>query len=238
MGRLAIVQQPPRRSAEWSKTTFLGRLSAATRTHLLSLGTTRTYANGEVVLEHGASTDHVVVVLSGAVKVIAYTEHGEAALLAIRIRGDLVGEQAGMDGKPRSASVIACGEVLVRSVRLDDMKSFLRREHEAHDEMRRMVSERWRSSDQLRVDFFGSNARSRLARVLIEVAKMGGWDSEERWPLNIPLTRAELGSLASMPLSTAEKQARQLTNEGLVATDQGRITLLDTAKLRAIADSG
>jgi CRP/FNR family cyclic AMP-dependent transcriptional regulator len=197
------------------------------------LGYPRTYDDDERILEQGASNDHVVVVLSGAVKVVAYSEHGEAALLAIRVRGDLVGEQAGIDNNPRSASVIACGEVLVRTVSLGDLK----RVPEVDQQVQRMVSERWRSSDQLRVDFFGRNARAKLARVLIEVATMGGWRAEPRWELNIPLSRAELGSLASMPFSTADKQARQLISEGLVAIEQRRITLLDTAGLRAVADA-
>jgi CRP-like cAMP-binding protein len=200
---------------------------------LLALGNRRTFKSGKLILEQGASNDHVVVVLRGAVKVVAYSEHGDATLLAIRIRGDLVGEQAGIDNNPRSASVIACGDVFAQTLSLLDLKRLPDVEHQ----VQRMVSERWRSSDQLRVDFFGRNARARLARVLIEVATMGGWQAERRWELKIPLTRAELGSLASMKPSTAEKQMRQLLAEGLVATDQQRITLLDTGALRSIADS-
>jgi CRP-like cAMP-binding protein len=230
---MAIVQQPHGRTPNWPKTTLLGRLTGEARTKLLTLGKPRTFKNDELILKQGASNDHVVVVLSGAVKVVAYSEHGDTTLLAIRVRGDLVGEQAGIDDNPRSASVIACGEVLVQTFSHIDLKRLPDVEHQ----VQRMVSERWRSSDQLRIDFFGRNARAKLARVLIEVATMGGWQAEPRWELKIPLTRAELGSLASMKPSTAEKQMRQLIVEGLVAADQQRITLLDTAALRAIADS-
>lgn len=199
---------------------------------MLKLGTARTYGHDKPILEQGASNDHVVVVLRGTVKVVAYSEYGPA-LLAIRVRGDLVGEQAGIDKNPRSASVIACGEVLVRTIPLNELKRLPDVDHQ----VQRMVSERWRSSDQLRVDFFGRNARARLARVLIEIATMGGWQAEPRWELKIPLTRAELGSLASMKAGTAEKQMRLLIVEGLVAADQQRITLLDTDALRLIAES-
>jgi CRP-like cAMP-binding protein len=211
---------------------LLGRLSRESRAKLLALGTSRTYGNEELILEQGASNDHVVVVLSGAVKVVAYSEHGDSTLLAIRIRGDLVGEQAGIDNNPRSASVIACGPVHVRTIAFNELK----RVPEAAHQVQRMVSERWRSSDQLRVDFFGRNARAKLARVLIEIATMSGWESEQRWELSIPLSRAELGSLASMPFSTADKETRKLIADGLVVVEQQRITLLDTDALRLIAD--
>ncbi|HEX6342637.1 Crp/Fnr family transcriptional regulator [Umezawaea sp.] len=207
-------------------------MSNESRAQLLKLGTARTYENDKRILEQGASNDHVVVVLRGTVKVVAYSEYGPT-LLAIRVRGDLVGEQAGIDKNPRSASVIACGEVLVRTIALNELK----RVPEVDVQVQRMVSERWRSSDQLRVDFFGRNARAKLARVLIEIATMGGWEAEPRWELKIPLKRAELGSLASMPPSTADKQMRQLIVDGLVAAEQQRITLLDTEALRLIADS-
>ncbi|MDX3850432.1 cyclic nucleotide-binding domain-containing protein [Streptomyces sp. AK02-01A] len=54
--------------------------------------------------------------LDGVVKATGRTEDGRDALLAVRMDGDLVGELASMDARPRSATVTTCGPVTARRV--------------------------------------------------------------------------------------------------------------------------
>jgi len=236
--READIDQPPqRRSPGWPATTLLGRLRPPTRDRLLVLGTTVSYPDNDVILKHGERGDNVVLLLSKAVKVVVHSEHGPTALLAIRIRGDLVGEQSVIDHNPRSASVIACGDVLARSIGRGEFEAFLRRAPDAELELRRMVSERLRWADQRRVDFLALKAYARVARVLVEVAKTCGWTDEETWELDIPLTQEELGSLASIARRTVEQQMKRLIDAGLVRTAYRRTSLLDMAELQRVANS-
>src|SRR4051794_7834763 len=82
-------------------------LSPSTVSSLVRIGAERVYRPGDVVVREGESTTFVVLLLEGCVKVTANTADGGRALLAVRGGGELVGELAGLDGEPRSATVTA-----------------------------------------------------------------------------------------------------------------------------------
>lgn len=83
---------------------------------LHGLGTRRVYSHNEALMIEGEPGDRVVVLLTGWVKVVAATEDGGEALLAIRQPGELVGELAVLDGEPRSAGVLAVRTSTTREI--------------------------------------------------------------------------------------------------------------------------
>lgn len=91
-------------------------LSESARDGLLSLGSSREYSMGSRLFMEGDTSKHVIVLQVGWVKVVAETEEGGQALLALRSRGDLVGEQAALENKPRSASVICASLVMAHVI--------------------------------------------------------------------------------------------------------------------------
>ncbi|WNV82768.1 Crp/Fnr family transcriptional regulator [Umezawaea sp. Da 62-37] len=205
---------------------------------MLKLGTRLSHEDGTRILEQGNRDEHVVVLLSGVVKVVAGVENGDLALLAIRVGGDVVGELAAYDGNPRSATVIACGEVVARSIPLAEWKRFVEETPKVHTPLLRMGSERFRWADQRRVEFFANGSYSRVARVLVELAKTCGWTTETRCTLPFALTAVELGSLAGIKGRTAERHLHALKKAGLMLGGSGQTVLPDVAKLRDVADSG
>src|SRR6516225_2713495 len=104
-----VTRAPSRRPGPWPEGTVLGALTDSSREALLSIGTLRRYPAGSTLIMEGDPSTYVVVLIDGWVKVTATTEDGGQALLALRSGGDLVGEQAALDGQPRSASVISAG---------------------------------------------------------------------------------------------------------------------------------
>src|SRR4051794_23108735 len=89
---------------------FLGKLSPADRPALLGLGNRRTYEPRHHLLDEGGHDAFVLVILAGWCTVWRSTERGPL-ILALRQSGELVGEMAALDGRPRSASVTALGAV-------------------------------------------------------------------------------------------------------------------------------
>ena len=68
---------------------------------------------GLVLIREGDPGTAVYLLLAGSVKVTGATDEG-GSLLAIRVGGDLVGELAVLDGRPRVATVTTPGPVLSR----------------------------------------------------------------------------------------------------------------------------
>jgi len=76
---------------------------------------TRRFADGDIILKQGAIGDEMFVIESGSVRVFR-TIAGAETLLGVLKPGEVFGEMALFDYKPRSASARAVGETVVRVV--------------------------------------------------------------------------------------------------------------------------
>lgn len=89
-------------------------------------GLGKVYGDGEEIVRQGETGDCMYVIQKGQAEAIQGKE-GKAVRLAVLGEGDVFGEMALFERKPRSATVRALGEVRVLTI---DKKTFLRRVHE------------------------------------------------------------------------------------------------------------
>jgi CRP/FNR family cyclic AMP-dependent transcriptional regulator len=85
------------------------------------------HADGEVVVEEGATDDKLRVVLSGALAV-AKKSGDDWLRLNVLTAGDLAGELAFMDSTPRYAALVAVGPTKVFSLQRPALESLLERD--------------------------------------------------------------------------------------------------------------
>jgi CRP/FNR family transcriptional regulator, cyclic AMP receptor protein len=224
----------------WPRSSLLARLTASDREELLRLGTRATYPSQQVLIRHGDPEDHAVLLTQGFTKVVVDTENGYEALLAIRVGGDLVGEMATLERKPRAATVISCVRTVAHLIPADLFIAFLEGHPGVHREVSRMLSERLRFANEQRVAFAALPAAARVARILTEIAQAYGRnDSDHHWELGLSLNRADLASFAGVSLSSAEKALHGLRELGVLGQRGRDILILDLPALsRAAAGLG
>ena len=99
------------------------------RAALSRLGRTAVYPPGTVMCVEGDPATHVFVLVNGWVKIVGVTSEGHELTLALRGRGDTVGEMAAETTGHRTATVQAIGTVRALVVPDDKFSSFL----DAHD---------------------------------------------------------------------------------------------------------
>jgi CRP-like cAMP-binding protein len=85
--------------------TFWEALDPADQAALRRTSTQLSLPADRQFLAQGEDSDHLIVLLRGWVKVVAQSHAGYRALLALRGPGELLGEQAGLEGRYRSASL-------------------------------------------------------------------------------------------------------------------------------------
>ena len=96
---------------------------------LADLVTVRDLAEGEILVNEGATDDHVHVVVSGALAVAKQMQpSGQWVNLNVLTRGDLAGELAFMDDNPHYAALRAAGPTRVLSLKREKLESLLTRE--------------------------------------------------------------------------------------------------------------
>ena len=119
---------------------------------LEDLGERATFPAAATIVAHGESSDRVLLVRGGRVRVIVRAPSGAEAELAERGAGELLGDVSGIDGQPRSASVVALDEVGGVVVPLRAFRGFLMDHPRVAISLLELVSRRLRESDARRVE--------------------------------------------------------------------------------------
>ena len=222
---------------QWPMRTLLDRLAPATARALLNLGVEQRVPAGRVLIREGAAESHVIVLQHGITKVTAATADGRSALLSIRVAGDLIGEMSALSGTPRSATVTMCGAGTIRLVHRRDFTPFLSSYPDAALMLAAMVADRLAWSNRQRIDFTSYPVKTRLARILTEMAELYGL-SRARGALEIGvrLTQPELATMCGAAEISVQKALRDLRRSNVVTSRYGRITVWDLSALRGSAD--
>jgi CRP/FNR family transcriptional regulator, cyclic AMP receptor protein len=225
-------------SGPWPPGTLLHRLDPESRAVLLALGARRRAGPNTALLRQGEPGTHVVLLRQAFVKVIVPTVDGRQALLGLRISGDLVGEMAALNDRPRSATVVTCGEASYSVVRRAELRSFLARYPGAALELAGMVADRLRWANRRRVDFTAYPVKIRLARILSELAAAYGVRTEEGLEIGVELTQPELAALSGAAEPSVQRALRELRGEQLVSTGYRRVMVRDPTGLRTVGQLG
>ena len=207
---------------------FWPLLSDDERTALAGLGRTTVYPPGAVMCVEGDPNTHVFVLVDGWVKIVGVTSDGHELTLALRGRGDTVGEVAGETTGYRNATVQAVGTVRALIVPYERFSSFLDAHDGADRAYRRMVTRRWNDAESMLRARSVTSGAQRLAGLLLELA-----DSELQTAMT--LTQEELASLTGASRATVTRALSNWRRRGIIRTGQRDITITDLAALRKIA---
>jgi len=203
---------------------------------MLKIGSYRSYSSEELLMREGDRTDFVVLLLHGWVKVTAATDNGGFALLAIRHGGDLVGELAGLDAEPRSATVSAAGDVLGKTISAEAFVAFLRHQPEVHQVVSTMIAARLRLATRRQVEFGGFSVAVRVARVILELERAyGQTGADGARSVGVSLTQPELAALVGAAEPTVHKVLRELRQRRVLETGYRTVTINDIEALRRAA---
>jgi CRP-like cAMP-binding protein len=219
-------------SADAPTTGFLAALDPAARQALHDRGTRRSFRRGTTLFHEGGSSDRVVVVLSGRVKVSTVTEDGKEIVLAFRGPGDLLGELAAIDGGPRSATVSSLEPVVALVVAASDFRAFLADNPPIALLLLQMLSRRLRDADRKRVEYGAHDTLGRVAARLVELAERFGEPVTRGLRITLPLSQEELAGWTGASREAVSKALQSLRGLGWVVTERRRITVLDIEALR------
>jgi CRP/FNR family transcriptional regulator, cyclic AMP receptor protein len=232
-GRDPLRSRPPRenKKAERAGEGFFGLLDHDERAALAALALRRRYSSGETIYVEGDSSTDAIILVVGWVKVLFVTTDGHEVVLALRGEGDILGEM-GEIGERRDATVRAVGLVDVLIVRYDEFNSFLDSNLGADRAYRRLLAQRLKDSDKMLRSRATTVGAQRFARLLIDLADQHGRNLGGEIHLPLPLTQAELASLAGTSRATVTRAISNWRRRGLIRTGQRHLTITDPAGFR------
>ena len=196
------------------------------------MGRARRYRKGAVIFGEGDRSDWVGYIVKGSVKASTFGEDGKEIVHNVLGPDDLLGDLAGIDGEPRSATVTALEAVEVNVVPADEFAEFLVAHPAAALELLRSVARRLRAADRRRVEFGSLDVVSRLARLLVELSERYGKPSGDGTRIAISLTQEELAGWAGASREAVVKALRILREKGWIETGRREIRVVDADALR------
>ena len=217
----------------WPPDSFMNMLPEAERSGLLRAGTPVRFGDDDIMVLQGDVGDFLYVLTEGKVKVLVAAESGAETMLAIRGRGDLVGEFALIDAKPRTATARAIGPVNARRVSRAEYAEFTASYPAVMVLVFRYVLGKVRASTVRRAAERTWGAKGLLAQELYDLATEHGEPGLDG-VVRVPITQAELGQLAGVAVSTTERVLKELRDRGIIATRYGATEVRDMAALAAI----
>ncbi len=216
----------------WPEGSFVGRLADADRDALLAAGTPCRFEDDQALLVQGDSGDFLYVLVSGLVKVAVAPVNGAQTTLAIRSRGDVVGEYALLDNQPRSATARAAGPVTALRISGADFLALAAHSPETQAAVTGYLIAQMRTATERRAAERFWEARELLAQVLYDLAKEYPPGSDGM--VRIPIPQSDLADLAGVAVSTTERVLKDLRRQGILSTRYREIIIRDMDRLDSV----
>ena len=202
---------------------------------LVRATSTRRLRAGEVLFRKGEAGRQLYGVLSGRVKAVAAGVDGKEIVFNVCDPGEVIGEIALLDSNPRSATIVAIemSELLVLDRR--DFFPFLEKHPRVAIELAVLLAARLRRLSESAEDAVLLALRARLAKKLVSLSQRYGKKTPEGVLIDLPLSQQELGEMVGVSRESCNKQLRVWTEQGLITSSKGWITLCDVSGLEALA---
>lgn len=232
---------PPRAAAappdrvSWPPLSLVAQLTEPERIALLAAGSPVKFPDDGILVLQGEPGDGLYVLTDGMVKVTVAAESGTETMLAVRSRGDLIGEFAVLDGEPRTATARAVGAVSAIRISRARFTEFGQRYPAAQTTITKSLVAKMRAATERHAAERTWGARERIAQVLYELAEdYGEQAADGAVVIPLPITQSELGELAGVAVSTTERVLGDLRKEGVIATRYRKIAIRDMTFLGTI----
>lgn len=219
---------------------FLDRLGPRAA-DLVALGARRRYTAGATLFVAGDVAHEVLVVVSGAVKIIVGSAEGEEVVLDVFEAGALLGELSAIDGKPRSATVVALGPVEVLAVAASAFNEFLDRHPAAMRILLTEVVDRLRVRVRHQLEFGTGDALGRICARLADLADRQHGDGkgapgrEGGLVVRSPVNQSELAAWTGLSREAVVKGLRVLRQLGWIDSRGRTIVIFDLDRIRGRA---
>lgn len=212
---------------------LFAELSTEELEQVASVAIPRSFPRGVRVFHEGDDSDACYVVRSGDLRVTREHSDGRAIALATLGPGEIVGELAMLDGEVRSASVEALTDVELLAIAARDMRALLERNPEITAKLVVALTRRVRETNERVARQSFQTVPSRVAGVLSQLASEAGSDGAGRDGVTIRMNQADLAQLAGTSRESVSRFLAVLERAGVVRVGRGRVTVLETQRLRA-----
>ncbi len=204
---------------------------------IVKKGRSTRFGKGAAIYQRGDPGDSLMIILSGRVKITNVTADGREIALNFLGPGDLNGELAALDGKPRSANASALEATEALVIWRRDLLPVLEAHPKAMLEIIAALAAKVRILSAA-LEQSGLQMAAKAAGALLRLAELHGKPTPDGILIDIKLSQRDLGNYAGLSRENMNRQLSALRDEGLIRMDGAVLAILDMAGLELAADAG
>ena len=195
----------------------------------------KTFRAGSQVFDRQAETRDVFFVVRGRVRIVNYSLSGREITLDDVGPGGFFGELAAIDGKPRSAAVLAVEDCLIVALPhrhfLEAMEHHPTVAHRMMIRLARMV----RASTERIMDLSTLAANNRVQAELLRVGREVSDDDNQAVISPIPV-HSDIASRVSTTRETVARVLSDLTRKGIIERTKDSLVIHDLDRLEEMVE--
>lgn len=209
---------------------------ASLRAQLIGSARSLRARRGQVVLASGLGSSDVFLILSGSLRVSLFSSAGREVTFRDLAGGEMFGELAGIDGEPRSATIMATADSLLGVVRARDFREAVTASPEAAMWLAARLARQIRSLTERVFELSALNVRSRVHCELLRMCALAGIE-DNRAELLRPPTHDALASRIGTHREAVTREIGYLASTGIVSRRGHALAINDVARLAGIVGS-
>lgn len=195
----------------------------------------RRYATNELIIDRESDTHDVYFVVDGRVRVVNHSLSGREISFAEVEPGGHFGDLSAIDGRPRSASIVALTSTLVASLPPEAFIDLLKTHPDSAITVMRDLAQIVRDATDRIMDLSTLGANNRVYAEILRLARPNMRGGNKAMLKPIPVH----GDIASRVSTTRETVARvfgDLTRQGVLKREEDAIVVLDMAQLEHMVE--
>jgi CRP/FNR family transcriptional regulator, cyclic AMP receptor protein len=213
------------------KCVLFSSLEEKARRDIAAYAMPRSFTAGEPICRLGDHGDSMMAVVVGTVRISRPTSRGKEIILADLRSGELFGEIALLDGKPRSANVVALTNCELMILERRNLIPFLERNPAASMKLMEILCARIRRSDERMSDIAFFNLPIRLAKTLLN------YQPDARAGAKLSLSQSELAEMAGGTREKVNRCLRDWQRQGIIELKNRWTIIRKPEALQALVES-
>ena len=214
---------------------FFHHMRAEELDEIIGFATERRVPRGTTIFSKGDEGSSMMAVLVGRVRISAVSAEGKEVTLNVIGAGEIFGEIALLDGKPRSADATAQEDTVLMVVERKQFLPFLLRNEALVERLLVVLCDRLRRTSLVLEEIALFDLPSRLARLIVKLAHDYGRPAVGGGVrIDLKLSQRDLATLVASTRETVNKQLRGWREQGVVDQAAGYLVVRDAVALERL----
>jgi CRP/FNR family cyclic AMP-dependent transcriptional regulator len=187
---------------------------------------TRRFDKHQVIILAEEEGDALFIISSGQVKVSIVSEDGREVILSLLGTGSVFGELSLLDGKPRSANVVATENTDLYMLRRSDFLQLAYKVPQIAVGLLAELAARLRKTDRKIGGLALLDVTSRISETLLQLADEHGTETDDGVLLKSRPTHQQIANMSGTTRETVSRVLKRLEKQGYISTEGRTITIV------------